>query len=91
MAVADEGGNYELAGISTGHHVIEISFTGYGTQVDHIEISSNTERNFTLSHIIIENQEVIVTGVSGPVNMRKTPVPLSVIKKNMMLAVCKPY
>ncbi len=85
MAVADEHGIYKLTGISSGHHIIEISFTGYGTLVEHIEIASNTEKNFTLSHIIIENQEVVVTGVSGPVNMKKTPVPLSVIKKNMML------
>ncbi len=85
MAVADEQGNYKLTGISAGHHVIEISFTGYGTLVEHIEIVSDTEKNFSLSHVIIENQEVIVTGVSGPVNIKKTPVPLSVIKKNMML------
>ncbi|MBK6937787.1 MAG: TonB-dependent receptor [Chitinophagaceae bacterium] len=85
MAVADEQGNYKLTGISAGHHVIEISYTGYGTLVEHIEIAASLKKDFSLSHIIIENQEVIVTGVSGPLNMKKNPVPLSVIKKNVML------
>lgn len=85
MVVADEQGNYQLTGVSAGHHVIEVSYTGYGTMVVHLEIGGNLEKNFSLSAMIIENQEVIVTGVSGPVNMKKIPVPLSVLKKNIML------
>ncbi len=82
---ADEKGNYVLNNIPDGHHVIEISFSGYGTLVEHVELTSNTERNFALSTVVTENQGVIVTGVSGATSIRKTPVPVSILKRSDLL------
>ena len=83
--VADAEGKYVLNNVPAGHHVIEVSHAGYSTLVEHIEINTNLEKNFSLSPVVLENQEVIVTGVSGPTNMRKAPVPVSVIKKTALL------
>lgn len=84
-AIADETGKYVLANIPAGHHVVEISHAGYGTLVEHLELNGNTERNFSLSSIVVENQGVIITGVTGATSNRKMPVPVSVVRKNNLL------
>ncbi|MDZ4793331.1 MAG: TonB-dependent receptor [Bacteroidota bacterium] len=82
---ADANGKYSITNIPSGHHVIEITHAGYGTLVEHIELNSDTERDFKLSTVVIENQGVIITGVSGATSIRKSPVPVSSIRKAALL------
>jgi iron complex outermembrane receptor protein len=82
---SDAQGKYVLNNIPPGHHVIEISYSGYGTLVEHIELNTNTEKNFVLSHVVIENQGVIVTGVSGATSIRKSPIPVATLHKTELL------
>jgi iron complex outermembrane receptor protein len=42
-AIADAAGKYVINNIPDGHHVIEISYSGYATIVEHIELSANIE------------------------------------------------
>jgi len=84
-AQADQDGKYILNNIPPGHHIIEVSHSGYSTIVEHIELNSNTEKDFVLSTVIIENQEVIVTGVSGATSIRKSPVPVTSVRKLTLL------
>jgi iron complex outermembrane receptor protein len=84
-AVADAGGRYIFSNIPFGHHVVEVSHTGYSTRVEHIELTADLEKNFTLSPVILENQGVIVTGVAGATSIRKAPVPVTSVKKQMLL------
>lgn len=82
---SDINGFYSLSNIPPGHHVVEVSFTGYSTLVEHIEIAADMQKDFTLSPVIVENQGVIVTGVSGATSIRKAPVPVTAIKKSTLL------
>ena len=82
---ADADGKYVLTNIPSGHHVIEVSHTGYATLVEHIEINSDMERDFKLSSIVVENRGVIITGVSGATSIRKTPIPVTSIRKTALL------
>ena len=82
---ADAQGNYEFKNIPAGHHVVEVSHTGYGNYVEHLELNADTEKDFVLSQVIMENQGVIVTGVSGATSIRKTPVPVTSIRKSILL------
>ena len=84
-AVADANGKYLLNNVPAGHHIIEISSTGYATLVEHLELNSNTEKDFVLSPVVIENQGVIVTGVSGATSIRKSPVPVAALRKSALL------
>lgn len=84
-AIANEKGKYVLTNIPDGHHVIEISHAGYATIVEHIELNVDTEKDFKLSSVVVENQGVIITGVSGATSIRKTPVPVTSIRKNALL------
>ncbi len=82
---SDVNGQYALGNIPPGHHVVEVSFTGYGTLVEHIEISTDLQKDFALSPVIVENQGVIVTGVSGATSIRKSPVPVTSIRRSALL------
>ena len=84
-AIADGQGSYTLNNIPSGHHIVEVSSTGYATLVAHIELSNNTEKDFALSSVVIENQGVIVTGVSGATSIRKSSVPVTAIRKAALL------
>lgn len=86
-AFADENGKYLINNIPAGHHVVEISYTGYSTLVEHIELVADTEKNFTLSEMVLENQGVVVTGVAGATSIRKIPVPVNSIRKNALLQI----
>lgn len=83
----DENGKYLLANIPEGHHVLEVSFAGYSTYVEHIEIKGELHKDFSLSPRIIENQGVIVTGVTGATSIRKAPVPITALKKANLLQI----
>ncbi|HEX2630930.1 MAG TPA: TonB-dependent receptor, partial [Chitinophagaceae bacterium] len=83
--VADASGKYVISNIPDGHHVIEISYSGYATIVEHIELSANTEKNYALSSVVTEQQAVIVTGVSNATSARKSPVPVTSLKRQALL------
>ena len=83
--IADANGKYVLSNIPDGHHVVEISHAGYATLVEHIEMNSDIERDFKLSSVVVENQGVIITGVSGATSIRKSPVPVTSIRKAALL------
>ena len=83
--VADATGRYVLSNIPDGHHVIEVSYTGYATLVVHLELNTDVEKDFTLSSLVVENLGVIVTGVAGATSIRKSPVPVVSIRKLTLL------
>jgi len=83
--VANASGSFSFLEIPAGHHLIEISHTGYTSIVEHIDISGNIEKDFALQPTIVENQAVIVTGVTNATSIRKTPVPVTSIRKTEIL------
>lgn len=84
-AIADGAGHYQLTNIPNGHHVVEISYAGYSTLVEHLELNADMQKDFALSPVITENQGVIVTGVSGATSIRKSPVSVTSIRKTVLL------
>jgi len=86
-SVADVSGNYSITNLPAGHHVIEISHTGYATIIQHIDVRSAIRRDFKLLPSIVENQGVVVTGVSSATSIRKAPVPILSIRKTELLKV----
>lgn len=84
-AIADANGKYMLNDVPSGHHIVEVSSAGYATLVVHLELNSNMEKDFALSSVVIENQGVIVTGVSGATSIRKSPIPVTALRKSALL------
>lgn len=77
----DKDGNFSIKNIPEGSHLIEISHVGYTTHIENIIITTDTKKDFTLSEAVVENNAVVVTGVTGATQLKKVPFAVSVIKK----------
>jgi iron complex outermembrane receptor protein len=84
-AIADRDGKYFFRDIPTGHHLIEVSHAGYSSIIEHIDLDKDTEKDFALQPSVVENQGVIITGVSNATSIRKAPVPITSIRKTEFL------
>ncbi len=78
---SDINGNYTIDNLSEGSHLIEVSHIGFTSIAEKVFVTENTEKNFTLSEAIIENNAVVVTGVSTSSTIKKMPFQVSVVRK----------
>lgn len=83
--LTNEKGYYSIPHLTAGHHVIEISYLGYGTVVSHIEMESALEKIFNLVPVYLENQGVVITGISTATSIRKTPTPMTIFRQQQLL------
>ncbi len=86
-ATTDINGNFEIKNIPSGHHLIEISYTGFTSIVEHIDLYQNQEMNFQLIPSVVENEGVTVTGVSHAMSIRKSPAAVIAIKKAELMQI----
>jgi iron complex outermembrane recepter protein len=78
-------GLYKIQHIPTGKYLVEISFLGYASIVETIDINGDVQKDYALSHSYIENEAVTVTGVSAATSVKRTPVPVNIIRKEELL------
>ncbi len=86
-AITNNEGNFLISNISPGRHLIEVSFVGYSTHTEYLEISGDIQKDFALSASIMENNEVVITGVSTATQIRRTPTPVSVVKRQDLIKI----
>ncbi len=86
-AVTNNEGNFLISNISPGRHLIEVSFVGYSTHTEYLEISGDIQKDFALSASIMENNEVVITGVSTATQIRRTPTPVTVVKRQDLIKI----
>jgi iron complex outermembrane receptor protein len=77
----DANGYFLITNIPPGNHLIEISHIGYSSIVENIDFNSDVKKDFTLSESIIENNAVVVTGVTGATQLKKVPFAVSVLRR----------
>ncbi|MBE7169765.1 MAG: TonB-dependent receptor [Williamsia sp.] len=84
----DSSGNYTLRNIPFGHTIVEASFEGYKTIVEHIDVVAGTNtKNFVLVSSVVENEAVMVTAVGAATSIRKAPIPVTRMNKTELLSV----
>lgn len=81
-ATTNAQGIYAFKNIPGGKHLVEISFTGYAPLIESIDLSSTTQKDFSLTRSYVENETVTVTGVSAATSIKRTPVPVNIVKKD---------
>ena len=83
----DSSGSYTLTNPPFGHTIIEASFEGYKTIVEHIDVVAGTNtKNFSLRSSVVENEAVMVTAVGAATTIRKAPVPVTRMNKAELLS-----
>lgn len=73
-------GAFNISNIPEGKHLVEISHIGYSSINEEINVRGNTVKDYSLSSSIIENNTVVVTGVSGATQTKKVPFSVEVLK-----------
>lgn len=77
----DDKGHFIIKNIPPGKHLVEISHIGYSSIIENLDFASDIVKDFALSQSIIENNAVVVTGVSGATQQKKVPFAVSVMRK----------
>ncbi len=75
-------GAFSISNISEGYHLIEVSHIGYSTIAEIINIQGDLKMIFSLTEAIIENNAVIVTGVTKATQLKKVPFQVAVMRKD---------
>ena len=76
----NDQGVYQIT-VASGNHIIEVSYIGYALYTKTLSLSTNTEQNILLTHKAIESQNVTVTSFLRATSSKRTPTPISIIKK----------
>ncbi len=82
-----QDGSFLLNNIPAGKHLVEVSYVGYGTYSEYIDVAGDISKNFLLTPEIVERNEVVVTGVSGATQSRRTPTPIDVMKRQELMQI----
>ena len=83
--VTDANGKFRIPEITAGKYLVEITYTGYASQVQTIDFLTSPERDFKLKPSFLETEAVTVTGVSSATSVKRTPVPVNIVKKEELL------
>ncbi len=74
--IADKNGVYRLDNLPSIKTVVQVSFLGYRSIVENVDLSKTTILNFALEQAITEMNEVVVTGTSRKTEITRSPVPM---------------
>ncbi len=77
----DAKGHFLITNIPLGKHLVEISHIGYSSIVENVDFNTDIKKDYTLTESIIENDAVVVTGVTGATQLKKVPFAVSVMRK----------
>lgn len=85
--MTDSSGNYILKNVPIGHTLIEVSFAGYKSAVEHVDVKSGiNSKSFSLAPSIVENEAVTITAVGSATSVRKAPIPITRVNKTELLS-----
>ncbi|HVG17289.1 MAG TPA: TonB-dependent receptor [Chitinophagaceae bacterium] len=82
--VTDSTGNFFFRNIPRGHHLVEVSFLGYSSVLQHLDIEGDKQVTIELNTAVIENQGVTVTGIAAA-SSRKAPIPVTILRRTDLL------
>jgi iron complex outermembrane recepter protein len=75
-AIANENGIYYIDDLPKATFIVQVSFLGYKSDVEKIDLSTTTIRNFVMEQAITEMNEVVVTGTLRATEITRNPVPM---------------
>ncbi len=74
--IADKNGVYKIENLPKVKVIIQVSFLGYKSVVQNIDLATTNSRDFVLEQAITEINEVVITGSSRATEITRTPVPI---------------
>jgi iron complex outermembrane receptor protein len=83
-AAADAQGNYTIKNLPKGKYLVDVHYIGYAAYTETVTISGPTTKDFVLAETLIEKNEVVITGANLATSVKKTPTPISVIRRDYL-------
>ena len=83
--IAGADGSYRTAPIKAGKYLVEVSYQGYASAIETIELNGVAQHNFALNTTIMEQEGVIVTGVTSATRIKQSPQPVAIIRRDDLL------
>ncbi|MGA3013451.1 MAG: TonB-dependent receptor [Bacteroidales bacterium] len=78
-ATTDTSGTYKIVNLPKRKVLIRISYIGYKTIIEPVDLKTTTLKDFTMEESPEEMNEVVVTGTSKATDIRRSPVPIVVM------------
>ncbi len=78
-------GSFSFTGMPPGKHLVEVSFVGYASVSEYIDIRGDVKKDFALSAEVVERNEVVVTGISAATQSRRTATPITTVRRQDLL------
>ncbi|WP_213190610.1 TonB-dependent receptor [Cloacibacterium caeni] len=82
--VSDQNGNYTFQNLKSGKYFVEITGDNYTSLLVSIEVSQDAVSDFTLQKSAKEIDEVVVTAVTRASELKKIPVVIKSVDKNII-------
>jgi iron complex outermembrane recepter protein len=79
--VTDGDGKYIINNIPKGVYLVEISYVGYATFNQKVDLTKTSVLDAQLKLSSIEAAEVVVTGVTKATSIRRAPIPMAAVNK----------
>ena len=74
--IADKEGVYKIDNLPKTKVIIQISFLGYKSIIENINLATTSSKDFVMEQAITEMNEVVITGSSRATEITRTPVPM---------------
>ncbi|MEW6467823.1 MAG: TonB-dependent receptor [Bacteroidota bacterium] len=78
-------GSYRIDELPLTSVLVQVSFKGYKTIIETIDLTTGQTRDFALEASITEINEIVVTGHSFSTEKNKTPTPISIVPQLTLL------
>ncbi len=79
--ITDSLGNYSFKKLPAGNFVVEARSIGYKSVTQNISFTTTSTQNFELPENVVEESEVVVTGLSKAAQIKRSAVPIVSISK----------
>ena len=79
-ATTDTSGNYKITNLPKRKILLRISYVGYKTIIEPVDLSTITHADFSIEESPEEMNEVVVTGTSEATEIRRSSVPIVVLE-----------
>ncbi len=84
-AISGVDGTYIINNLPQSKILIQVSSIGYKTIIETIDLSMISVKDFLLETSVTEMHEIIVTGLTAGAEKNRTPTPMSIVSKTMLL------
>ncbi|MEO5945131.1 MAG: TonB-dependent receptor [Ferruginibacter sp.] len=84
--LTDTSGKYAFKNLPNGNFIVQVQSVGYKSAVQNILFKSSAVKDFQMQENIVEENEVVVTGMSKATQIKRNPLPIISISHAAMLS-----